>query len=591
MEKFKLYVISIFLVCNFGFSAQNITGIINNYAAVSNFAGPNFTVNSAAAFSAGDKIMVIQMKGAEIDTTNATNFGDISDMGGAGMFEFLNIASVTGSVITTSASPMNLYNTINGFVQLVRIPRYCTATVINTLSCASWSNVTGGILAFEVGTLTLNGDIDVSAKGFTGGDFANSSFTCSNGNFRGVSGLDGGEKGESISAYIIGYNGAKGKQANGGGGANGGNSGGGGGGNGGAGGIGGHQYSGCVTYDDRGIGGLGLSPAFSVLYAGAGGGGGFQDNGNTSAKGGNGGGIIYIKANAIISNNRTISSNGGSVTVIADSEGTGGGGAGGTIFIECSSITGNLKVKSNGGTGGSNFNNVFPSDCHGTGGGGGGGVFAFSGVSLPPNVTYTAQGGLPGLVTNPASSCYNTSHGAGPGVNGISLPGLPTSVLNFNTPALTITSPGTICAGVSTTLIAGGASTYSWSTGSTSTQIVVSPSVNTSYTVTGTSSGVDGCSTSSVTSLEISACTGIAGLSEGRAGLKMYPNPVRTHLSVETETTVEIVIYDQTGKAVLKTTLLKGEYKLDLSTYAPGVYLVKATDESGIRQGKLVRLE
>lgn len=47
----------------------------------------------------------------------------------------------------------------------------------------------------------------------------------------------------------------------------------------------------------------------------------------------------------------------------------------------------------------------------------------------------------------------------------------------------------TICYGNSTSLIASGATTYSWSTGATTTSITVSPLANTVYTVTGTSGG------------------------------------------------------------------------------------------------------
>ena len=52
-------------------------------------------------------------------------------------------------------------------------------------------------------------------------------------------------------------------------------------------------------------------------------------------------------------------------------------------------------------------------------------------------------------------------------------------------PTVTVTNP-TICSGNSATLTAGGASTYSWSTGQTTNTILISPSSTTSYTVTGT---------------------------------------------------------------------------------------------------------
>lgn len=64
------------------------------------------------------------------------------------------------------------------------------------------------------------------------------------------------------------------------------------------------------------------------------------------------------------------------------------------------------------------------------------------------------------------------------------------------TPTLTVASSATtICSGKSATITAGGAPSYSWSTGTTSAQVVVSPSVTTTYTIT----GFDGTCSSSKT--------------------------------------------------------------------------------------------
>ena len=59
-------------------------------------------------------------------------------------------------------------------------------------------------------------------------------------------------------------------------------------------------------------------------------------------------------------------------------------------------------------------------------------------------------------------------------------------------PPLLISGPSSVCSGNSIGLTASGAATYTWSTGSNSTGITVSPSVNTTYTLSGTS--VNTCS-------------------------------------------------------------------------------------------------
>jgi len=66
-------------------------------------------------------------------------------------------------------------------------------------------------------------------------------------------------------------------------------------------------------------------------------------------------------------------------------------------------------------------------------------------------------------------------------------------------PTLTVNSP-TICNGQSTNLTAGGATTYSWSSGQTTSSIAVTPTASASYTVYGTASS---CTASLVTSIAV----------------------------------------------------------------------------------------
>ena len=81
------------------------------------------------------------------------------------------------------------------------------------------------------------------------------------------------------------------------------------------------------------------------------------------------------------------------------------------------------------------------------------------------------------------------------GTTGGCLSNTATVILTSNTvaPVVSITnSASPICIGGSATLTANGAGTYSWSTGSTATSIVVSPTTTTNYVLTGTNT-VNGC--------------------------------------------------------------------------------------------------
>ncbi|PLW92356.1 MAG: hypothetical protein C0592_11080 [Marinilabiliales bacterium] len=96
-----------------------------------------------------------------------------------------------------------------------------------------------------------------------------------------------------------------------------------------------------------------------------------------------------------------------------------------------------------------------------------------SSISVSPgtSTTYTVTG-------TSAAGCSNTA-----------------SVLVTVASVPTVTasaSPGSICPGGSSTLTAGGATTYTWSTGGTGSSISVSPASTTTYTVTGSSGA--GCS-------------------------------------------------------------------------------------------------
>jgi bacillolysin len=66
-------------------------------------------------------------------------------------------------------------------------------------------------------------------------------------------------------------------------------------------------------------------------------------------------------------------------------------------------------------------------------------------------------------------------------------------------PTLTVNSP-TICSGQSVNLTAGGATTYSWSSGQTTSSIAITPTASTSYTVYGTASA---CTNSLVSSISV----------------------------------------------------------------------------------------
>lgn len=92
-----------------------------------------------------------------------------------------------------------------------------------------------------------------------------------------------------------------------------------------------------------------------------------------------------------------------------------------------------------------------------------------------------------------------------------------TAPCSLNTPVVTAASSSTaICAGSSATLTAGGATSYVWNTASTLTAIPVTPTVTTSYTVTGTNAV--SCTNTAVATITVNAAP-VVSIASPTAGI------------------------------------------------------------------------
>jgi hypothetical protein len=390
---------------NSDLSAQtNISGVVNTYTSVSAFTNncpcgvgcaPQITVGSAVGFSVGDRVLIIQMQGADVDLTNTAAFGSITALNGAGLYELNNIAAIAGSNITLTNPLQNTYNPA-GAVQMVRVPVYPgNVNVVADVNAQPWNGTTGGIIAFEaVGNVNLAANINADGAGFRGGQpNANNGFYCSFTGFTAANTtIEGGGKGEGVRARELANFLARGRWANGGGGGNNTNAGGAGGGGVSNGGGGGGEWSGCNNMLG-GFAGSSIGLTSARLIMGGGGGAGHQNNSAATA-GGNGGGIVIIYANSIIGNGLVISAN--SIRALPSGiDGAGGGGAGGIVALHANSLVAPLNVQARGGGGGSS------ATCHGNGGGGGGGAVTFNGASFPVGVVTSVTPGTGGNTSCP----------------------------------------------------------------------------------------------------------------------------------------------------------------------------------------------
>lgn len=480
---------------------MNISGTVNTYAAVTSVSSCSIQVSDASSFSTGDRVVIIQMKGATIDTTNSANFGDLLNLNNCGNYEFSHVSSVSGTTVFLTAPLQRSYD-VSGVVQLIKVLQYNgNVNISGSVTCANWNGSTGGVVIIEcTGTLEFNSDIDVKGKGFRFGNYSPTGGLCPSvyDYFYPSTSFLGGEKGESVSIVDPSKQNGRGKLANGGGGGNDANSGGAGGANFGSGGNGGYAAVGgsCLTpVDVGGLGGQSLSYSnlLNKVFLGGGGGGGQQDQ-VQGTPGTSGGGLVILSANSIVGNGYSINLSAFDA-LPSCGDGSGGGGAGGTALLDIPNFSGSLNINAKGGNGA-------VTSCHSQGAsGGGGGGCVWSTLPLPINVTYDVTGGIRGIHGN-----GSTDGLAGGTLNGLTLIGTPFS---YNPLPITVSPNDSICLGSNTTLNVspnGSGYSFSWSPAnslndSAAFNPTASPSVNTAYIITLVDS--NGCQTSDTTTIFI----------------------------------------------------------------------------------------
>lgn len=156
------------------------------------------------------------------------------------------------------------------------------------------------------------------------------------------------------------------------------------------------------------------------------------------------------------------------------------------------------------------------------------------------------------ITSNPTSNTIYTVTGVSLGCEGvatISLAVNPNPVINVSS------SQAQICVGETTTLTAGGASSYTWSPSSTLSSangniVIANPTVTTVYNISGNNGT---CTGNGMFTLVVNTCTGIEQLSN-TSGFNIYPNPFSNeinlvyYLAVDSE--VEIMLIDMLGKEI-----------------------------------------
>jgi mucin-19 len=402
--------------------------------------GAGTTTGVASAIAPGDLLLIIQMQGADINSSNTNLYGDNTGDGTivsntataanlargstantAGTYEFAvatNTVGAGGGTVNLSAPLQFGYTTAAATAikgqqrfQVVRMQQYSSLTLGANIDVFPWNGNTGGVLALDVaGDLDLGGrTINGNSRGFRGaGGFLSTGAVCTTNagdspctdyvSLNAATNVHLGVfKGEGIAgtpAFLFnsltattigsitgadGYPGgdrSRGAPGNAGGGGNQHNGGGGGGGNGGLGGFGGNTWNGQSRTNFSGL-----------PYGGIGGASGYNSATRIIMGGGGGAGD-------------------------ANNTGTPHGGSGGAIvMIRAGRVLGTGTINTNGAAGTASTG----TDASGAGGAGGS-VWVTTGAgTLPATLSINALGGAGANSGNMGGSVETDGPGGGGG--------------------------------------------------------------------------------------------------------------------------------------------------------------------------------
>ena len=117
---------------------------------------------------------------------------------------------------------------------------------------------------------------------------------------------------------------------------------------------------------------------------------------------------------------------------------------------------------------------------------------------------------------------------------------------------------------------------------------MVTPTVSTLYTVTGTNSV--GCVGVATSSISVNLCTNIQNANENKLiDITIYPNPNNGQFIISLAQDAEVFIIDVLGREVYSENLNSGKHSINLENQVSGVYFIKTTIDGHSKINKIVK--
>jgi hypothetical protein len=154
-----------------------------------------------------------------------------------------------------------------------------------------------------------------------------------------------------------------------------------------------------------------------------------------------------------------------------------------------------------------------------------------------------------------------------------------TILISVNPNPIVTVNSGSICLGNSFTITPNGATTYSYSGGSS----VVSPSVTTSYSVIGTNSV--GCSATVISTVNVNSCVGVIEL-DNNSTVSIFPNPTNGILNINftnsLESNISVSVSNAIGQIVLNEKLNSSKTTLNIKQLPTGMYFINIIKDNKV---------
>ncbi|MCC6372198.1 MAG: T9SS type A sorting domain-containing protein [Bacteroidia bacterium] len=155
-------------------------------------------------------------------------------------------------------------------------------------------------------------------------------------------------------------------------------------------------------------------------------------------------------------------------------------------------------------------------------------------------------------------------------------------------PVLTVASTSSVlCVGETASLSASGAGTYTWDNGSNTPVIVVSPSLNTTYTV----SGVDAnnCANTTTYVQTVSDCLGLSNFTNSTSGFEVYPNPNVGDFTISSKLDMDLTLVNSVGQVVKVLKLNSGNnHNVTVNELPNGVYFINGISHNHTIKQKVI---